>query len=175
MSRWFLPMSNQSSDNSANIMCHMQEYPPLDGCNAEMVWGHNVCWRAWPRSGYSISVFCPYQHCSRVLLEENNFYFSPHCSRSRYSSHALCGSTTIADSCPWIITMLLMCVSFYDIFLWVNTQYSVNVFDICYVRLHIGASVGQTMHHNGGLFDSSCFNSRCVWDSCLPCSRSHQS
>ena len=25
---------------------------------------------------------------------------SPHCSRSRYSSHALCGSTTIADSCP---------------------------------------------------------------------------
>jgi len=36
-------------------------------------------------------------------------------------------STTIADSCPWIIPMSLMCESFKNISLCVNIQYSVNV------------------------------------------------
>ena len=50
--------------------------------------------------------------------------------------------------------MSLMCDSFWDIFLWVNIQHSINVFDIWYVRLHICACVGHIMHDDGGLFDS---------------------
>ena len=60
-------------------------------------------------------------------------FCSPHCSRSRYSSHAL----WLEYSCQWTIPMSLMCETFWDIFLWVNIQYSVNAFDIWYVRLHI--------------------------------------
>jgi len=48
--------------------------------------------------------------------------------------------------------MPLMCENLNYIFLWVNIEYSVNVFDIWYVRLHICASVGHTMYHDGGPF-----------------------
>ena len=53
-------------------------------------------------------------------------------------------STTIADYCPWIIPMPLMCENLNYIFLWVNIQYSVNVFDIWYVRLLIYVLVWVT-------------------------------
>jgi len=55
----FLPMSNQSSDNNANIgfcktklcrMCHIQEYPPLNRCNDEVLWLRS-------RSGCSLVAF----------------------------------------------------------------------------------------------------------------------
>ena len=66
-SRWYglvchgsiLPMSNQSSDTVLNIrfcktrlcgMCNIHEYPPLNGCNADVLWGHTVCWRARSKS-----------------------------------------------------------------------------------------------------------------------------
>ena len=28
-------------------MCHIQVYPPQNVCNAEVLWGHPVCWRAF--------------------------------------------------------------------------------------------------------------------------------
>ena len=42
-------------------MCHKQEYPPLNGSNGNVLWGHIVSWRAWFRSGYLIVAFRPCQ------------------------------------------------------------------------------------------------------------------
>ena len=60
-------------------------------------------------------------------------------------------STTIADSCPWIIPTWLMCEGFQGIFLWVNIQHNVNVSDSCYVELHICESMGHTMYQDDKL------------------------
>ena len=67
-------------------LCYIQEYPPLNGCNAEVLWGHIFGWRARSRSGYSIAAFRPWQPWKCVGRWKRTAFFSPHCSRSRYSS-----------------------------------------------------------------------------------------
>ena len=180
-------MANQSSDNSVNIgccktrlcrMCHIQEYPPY--CNAEVFWGHNVCWLESKVSkrmlNWSVPPMSSFDICA--LLKENSFFLFFLIVQEAATPVMLCEwNTTTIDSCPWIIPMSLMCESFYNIFLWVNIHYGVNFFDIRYVRLHIGASVGHTMYHDGGPFDNRCAASRCTETRthvCL-CSSSHQS
>jgi len=68
-----------------------------------------------------------------VLLKNNSFYFFLLVQEAAIPVTLCDWSTTITDSCPCIIPMSFMCESFYDIFLWVNIQYSVNVFDSWYV------------------------------------------
>ena len=135
------------------------------------------CWRAWSRSRYSIAVLRPCQpwKCGCCWKRTASFC-SPHCSRICYSVLWL----------EYYHRRLLSVDHSYVVDVWellgyvpLGNKYPIQrqCFYIWYVRLHICASVGHTMHHNGGLFDSSCVVSRCIETrkhACL-CSRSHQS
>ena len=82
----------------------------MNGCNAGVLWGHIVSWRAWSRSGYSIAII----NASLVNVcaaEREQLLFVLFIVQE--AAIPLCDwSTIIADSYPWIIPMSLMCESF---------------------------------------------------------------
>ena len=96
--------------------------------------------------GYSIAAFHPYASLGNVCAaERDQLLFVFLVVQEAAIPVTFCDwSTTIADYCPWIIPMPLMCENLNYIFLWVNIQYSVNVFDIWYVRLFIYVLVWVT-------------------------------
>ena len=156
-------------------MCHIQEYPPLSGCNA-VLWGHNICWRARSRSGYTIATFhqCHPWNCA-CCWKRAAFLYSSLFKKPLFQSRFVIGVHVLPSLT--LVRGSFYCrkyVGAFRIVSWVNIHYGVYDLDIWYVRLHIGASVGHTMYHDVVLFDSSCVAIGACNHVCL-CSGSHQS
>ena len=99
-------------------MCHKQKYLPLNGCNANVLWDHKVC------LGDGLNADTQQQRTAYASIgnvcaaEREQLIFVLLIIQEAAIPVTLCDwSTTIDDSCPWIIHMSLMYES-YRLFSW---------------------------------------------------------